>query len=134
MTEFFFQLLIELPDGPARKELNYKNLLAPTEFIGTISKFFSNAAMMSSDKFWDCARDDYSIAIILFCFVVVLDEISPQLSNQEKHKLDEYYLYYIRNFFSRRTFNVIHAAMDGYVNHDSFIGNFLLVVLEVQQI
>ena len=116
LMEIFFIILKEIPhpDGPARNELNYKNLLAPTEIISTISKFFSNPAMISSVQFRNCGS--YSFAEIVFRFLVVLDEISPEMSNHEKQKLEEYYSNFIRNFFPRRTFNVLHAALDGYVN------------------
>jgi hypothetical protein len=73
---FFFRLLREepAPDVPARKELNYKNLLAPTECITTISKCFSNPAIISFVEFWDCDDiQDYNFPEIFYLFLVVLD-------------------------------------------------------------
>ena len=108
LSMIFFEILEEYgDDGPERKELNYKNLLAPTEFISTISKFFSNPAMISSEIFWNISFADF-----VFRFLVVLDEISPQISNQEKQKLEEYYSNFIQNFFAHRTSTVLHIIQE----------------------
>jgi hypothetical protein len=116
LSLIFFEILEECgDDGPERKELNYKNLLAPTEFISTVSKFFSNPAMISSEIFWNT-----SFADIVFRFLVVLDEISPQISTQEKQKLEEYYSNFIQNFCAHRTSTVLHIIQEPLLSYSEF--------------
>nr|CAH0106529.1 unnamed protein product [Daphnia galeata] len=84
LSLIFFEILEECgDDGPERKELNYKNLLAPTEFI-------------------------------------ILDEISPQISTQEKQKLEEYYSNFIQNFCAHRTSTVLHIIQEPPLSYSEF--------------
>jgi hypothetical protein len=116
LSDIFNDILEKFnPDEEEREELNYKNLLAPTECISSISKYFANPAMISSVYFLD-----HSFAEIVFRFLVVLDEISPQMSNQEKQKLEEYYSNFIQNFFAHRTSTVLHLRYFP-VNHNLFL-------------
>jgi ankyrin repeat protein len=104
LSQTFCKILEKSFDNPAREELTYKNLLAPTECINTMSKFFSNPAMISSVKF-----GKYFFAEIICRFLLVLDEISPLMSNQEKLNLEIHYSNYIRNFFPHQTSTVLHV-------------------------
>jgi hypothetical protein len=102
----FLKTLSESSGNPASGELSYDNLLAPTEFITTISKFFPNPAMISSVNIVHV-----SFASTVYRFLFVLDSISPRLTNQEKQKLEGYYSNYIRNFFPERMTTVLHEAV-----------------------
>ena len=39
-----------------------------------------------------------------------MESISPQITDQEKHQLEQYYSYFIRNFFPEGTTTVLHVA------------------------
>jgi hypothetical protein len=111
-----FREILDGSDGsPASEELNYTNLLATAEYINTISKFFPNPAMISSVEFKNYFDHRcFSFAEIIFHFLYVLDEISPEMSNQEKKNLEEYYSNLIRNFFAHQTSTVLHIILDSF--------------------
>ena len=114
LSKHYCEIIDDSLDSPAREELNYKNLLAPTEFIATMSKFFSNPAMISSVEFYYYLHqfEHFSFAEIIYRFLVVLDEISPQMSKQENQKLEEYYSNYLQNFFAHQTSTILHMVID----------------------
>nr|CAH0106526.1 unnamed protein product [Daphnia galeata] len=93
------------PDNSAQEELTFDNLLALTKFIVTISEFFPNPAMISSVQF-----GGYHFAEIVYRFLSNLTDIPSRITDQEKHQLEEYHSYFIRNFFPERTTTVLHWA------------------------
>jgi hypothetical protein len=97
------------PDSPARKELTYENLLVPTEFIAKILKLFPESAMISSIKIMG-----HRFALFVYNFLLVFNSISPQMTNEEKQKLEEYYSSYIRQLFTERTATVLNVALTFY--------------------
>ena len=92
-------------DNPARVKLVFDILLALTKFIATISEFFPNPAMISSAQF-----HRYHFAEIVYFLLCLLMDISSQITDQEKHQLEEQFSYFIRNFFPERTTTVLHVA------------------------
>jgi hypothetical protein len=94
-------------DNPARVKLVLDILLALTKFITTISEFFPNPAMISSVRFDFHISNFADIVYRLLCLLV---DISSQITDQEKHQLEEQFSYFIRNFFPERTTTVLHVA------------------------
>ena len=88
------------------REITYAKLLAPIEFITTISKFFPNPAMLSSVNFQNSC-----FAEVVLRFLFVSQSIASQMTQQENQKLEEYFSNYIRNFSAERTSTVLHAAV-----------------------
>ncbi len=118
LAENFREILLESEGSGAIEEINYTNLMAPTECISTISKYFSNPAMFSSYKFQNYFDLEYiSFSEVIFHFLYVLDEISPQMSKDEKQKLEEFYSNFIRNFFEPQTPTVLHLIFKAYDNN-----------------
>jgi ankyrin repeat protein len=99
------------PDDPAIEKLFFEYLLALTKFIVRISEFFPNPIQISSYRFID---GNY-FAGIVDCLMSILDLISSQITDQEKQQLEEYFSYFIKNFFPERTSTVLHTeAMKAY--------------------
>ena len=121
LSDIFYNIQQEFdPDDDERKELNYNYLLGPTECISSLSKFFANPAMISSVNYYS-HEGAYSFADVVFRFLLVLDEISPRISNQEKKKLEEYYSNFIQNFFAHRTSTVLHVILE--LDESSYMAN-----------
>jgi hypothetical protein len=67
--------------------------------------------MISSVRF-----QGYDFTRIVYCFLCILEDISSRITDQEKHELEEYSSYFIRNCFPERTFTILHeAAIDAYI-------------------
>jgi hypothetical protein len=92
-------------DNSARVKLVLNILLTLTKFITTISEFFPDPAMISSAQF-----HSYHFAEIVYRLLCLLVDISSQITDQEKHQLEEQFSYFIRNFFPERTTTVLHVA------------------------
>ena len=112
-SSFFFFVWSENPeqeeeyesDYSAQEELTFDNLLALTKFIATFSEFSPNPAMISSVQF-----RGYHFAEIVNRFLSNLVDIPSRITDQEKHQLEEYHSYFIRNLFPERTTTVLHVA------------------------
>jgi hypothetical protein len=63
--------------------------------------------MISSVKF-----QEFNFVEIVYRFLWILKSLSPQITDQEKHQLEEYYSNYIRNFFPERASTVLHLAAE----------------------
>ena len=114
----FFFSFVGLYD-PAHELITFDNLLELTKFIVTISEFFPNPAMISSATF-----HSFHFAEIVYRFLCILEKISSRITDQEKHQLEEYFSYFIRNFFPERTTTVLHwAAKEVKILSDLFIGD-----------
>nr|CAH0106535.1 unnamed protein product [Daphnia galeata] len=85
--------------------LIFHSLLALNKFIVTFSDFFANPAMISTVRF-----HSYHFAEIVYRSLCLMESISPQITDQEKHQLEEYHSYFIRNFFPEGTTTVLHVA------------------------
>ena len=89
----------------SREKLIFHSLLALTKFIVTFSEFFPNPAMISSIRF-----KGFHFANVVYILLRIQESLSSQITDQEKHQLEEYYSYYIRNFFLERTTTVLHVV------------------------
>jgi hypothetical protein len=90
--------------------LSYDNLLATTQFISTIAKYFPKSSMLSSIQFQNFYLRPFDLGELVWRLLCILELISPRLTDKEKQKLEEYFSIYIKTLFPERTTTVLHAA------------------------
>nr|CAH0101887.1 unnamed protein product [Daphnia galeata] len=85
----------------------YAYLMIPTKFISSIHYDYF-------DSFIGREAQDRRLFVAHVCYYLFfLNQISPQLSNEEKQKLEEHYSQFIRNFSPERTTTVLHLVFKG---------------------
>jgi hypothetical protein len=106
ISHFFAMTVLNAPNSPERGELSYTNLMIPTKFIASVNDY--------SDSRDGCDDEDRRRFVAYACvYLFLLSYISPQLTNEEKQKLEEPYSHFIRNFSPERTTTVLHLAVLG---------------------
>ena len=96
----FEQTIRNSSNGPGSEELTYHNLLVPTESIAMIFKFARDPETISCSELlspWENFKGYFLLTKIIYNFLFVLNSISPQLTKEEKQKLEEYYSQFIRD-------------------------------------
>ena len=108
--------------------LTYYNLLVPTESIAMIFEFVRDRETIWSPDQLESPPDYFLLWKIIYVFFLVLNSIYPQLTKEEKQKLEEYYSKYIRDFFPEYPTTILHEALDFHITHSGHLEDFSISI------
>jgi hypothetical protein len=122
----FHDMIWNSSNGPgSAEELTYYNLLVPTESIDMIFQFARDPETILSDPTllyspWDI----FLSSKVIYVFLLVLNSISPQLTKEEKQKLEEYYSKHIRDLSPEYPTTILHEALHYHIEYNHHPGGF----------
>lgn len=119
LSVHFDYAILSSSNGPANEELTYHNLLVPTESIAMIIKFVQDPETVRSGNEYESPWDDVRLSKIIYVLLMVLNSISPEITKEEKQKLEVYYAKFIRNFFPEYPSSILHCAIVYHVENSS---------------
>jgi hypothetical protein len=89
-----------------------------------IFEFVRDPETISSPDQLESLSDYFGLWKIIYVLFVVLLSIYPELTKEEKQKLEEYYSKYIRCFFPEYLTTILHEAIDFYITFCDRPGEF----------